>query len=197
MEHEESTKSLDPGKDRRWQYAIRILTGAMFALLGIFVGIIIYFIARPTPFDPLSFQTVLIREVAEDGTIIIPQVPDKEAPSVYVNQGLPTFIQFCAETDEAFDATGNTWFVNNETGARYDVNTDIILRIRPGCISARVTFDIPEQIRVDLLDLPSGNPPSGESSQWHLEGEVTPKQDGGVTAPWKSEAFYIIAERAP
>lgn len=190
-------KSLDPGKDRRWQYTIRILTGGMFMLLAIFAAIIVYWIARPTPFDPLRFQTVLIREVSDDGTIVIPQVPGEDAPSIYINQPLPAVFQFCSDGNEEFKATGNSWFVDATHNTRYVLNEDLESTIRYGCVSPRLMIEVPDQIRSDLLDFASGLGSSGTASPWYIEGELTPNQSGGVTATWKSEIFYIIAEREP
>jgi hypothetical protein len=195
--HQENSKALEPGRDRRWQYGIRILTGAMMVLFMVFVGIIIYFITKPTPFDPLRFQTVLIREVEPDGTIIIPQVPGEDAPSIYVNQTLPAVFQFCSDAEEDFVATGNSWFVDATHGTRYVLNEDIESTIRYGCVAPRLHIEVPAQVRVDLLDFASGVGPSGAASPWYVEGELTPNRDGGVTATWKSEIFYIIAEQEP
>lgn len=194
---EVSHEKLETGKERRSQLVVRVLTGGMLVLLAIFIGIVIYWIARPDPFDPLVFQTVLIREVQDDGTIVIPQVPGEDAPSIYVNQDLPANFQFCSNAEEEFKATGNSWFVDSTHGTRYVLNENLESTIRPGCVSPRLNLEVPDQVRADLLDFSSGLGPSGSASPWHIEGELTPNQDGGVTAHWKSELFYIIAENAP
>lgn len=188
-----NSHTLEPGKDRRWQYMVRALTAGMVVLLLIFVGLAIYWLARPTPFDPLSFPTVLIREVKDDGTIVIPQVPGADAPSIFVNEVLPTVFQYCSNADDDFSAIGNSWFVNADTGDRYTLNQNISSVIHPGCVAPRVDIAVPAQVRIDLLEPSSGNKPSGLTSPWYIEGELTPTRQGGVTAKWRSEIFYIVA----
>lgn len=193
-EHE---KPLDPGKDRRWQYGMRILTGGMIALFAIFVGIIIYWIARPEPFDPLEFQTAQVRVIAEDGAVIVPQVPGEDAPSIYIDQELPVIFNFCSTARDQFTAVGNSWFVDATHHERYVLNEGLESTVRPGCVAPRLSIKIPAQVRADLLDFASGAGPSGEASPWYIEGELIPTRDGSVTASWRSEIFYIIAEEEP
>lgn len=195
--HTENEKPLEPGKDRRWQYGIRILTAGMVALFLLFVGIIAYWVIRPEPFDPLTFQTTQVRVVAEDGAIIVPQVPGEDAPSIYVDQELPIIFYFCSSAEDIFAAVGNSWFVNGVTGEHYVLNENLQSTIRPGCVSPRLDLEIPDQVRVDLLDRASGAEPSGELTPWYIEGELTPTRSGGVTANWRSEIFYIVAAEEP
>lgn len=194
---DEMDKALEPGQDRRWQYGIRILTGGMVALFLVFVGIIIYWLARPEPFDPLTFQTAQVRVVADDGAVIVPQVPGEDAPSIYIDQELPVIFNFCSDAHSEFTATGDSWFVDATHGERYVLNEDLESTIRPGCVAPRLKIEIPNQVRADLLDFASGAGPSGDASPWYIEGELTPNRDGGVTATWRSEIFYIIAEEEP
>lgn len=190
-------KALEPGQDRRWQYGIRILTGGMVVLFLVFVGIIIYWIARPSQFDPLEFQTAQIRVVAEDGAILVPQVPGEDAPSIYIDQELPIIFNFCSTADSEFRAVGNSWFVDATHNERYVLNENLESTVRPGCVAPRLNIKIPAQVRADLLDFASGAGPSGDTSPWYIEGELTPTRGGGVTATWRSEIFYIVAEEEP
>jgi hypothetical protein len=180
--------------DRRWQYAIRVLTGGMIALFLIFGGIIVYWVARPTPFDPLIFQTAQVRTITEDGAIIVPQVPGEDAPSIYLDQDLPIIIYFCSNADEEFVAKRSSWFVDAVRGDRYLLREGLESVIRSGCVAPRLDVEIPPQVHADLLNQMNGY---GETSSWYIEGEVTPDRDGGVTSHWRSEIFYIIAESEP
>lgn len=195
--HQENDKSLRPGQDRRWQYGIRFLTGGMVILFLVFVGIIVYWIARPEPFDPLTFQTAQVRVISDDGAVIVPQVPGEDAPSVYINEEIPIIFNFCSDATSEFRAVGNSWFVDATHNERYVLNEGLESTVRPGCVAPRLNVEIPSQVRADLLDFASGVGPSGDSSRWYIEGELTPIRDGGVTATWRSEIFYIVAEEAP
>jgi hypothetical protein len=189
--------ALDHGPDRRWQLFVRVLTVGMIALFGVFVAIIAYWLIRPDPFAPLTFQTVRVIQVNEDGTIIVPQVAGYDAPSIYIDQRLPLSFSFCSSSHETFDAVGNSWIVDATHGTRYELNKNLLSTIRPGCFSPRVRVELPTDLKVDLEGFVGGPSNSPLSSPWYVEGELTPEREGGVTATWQSETFLIVAEREP
>lgn len=181
---------------KRSRWVLAALTASMIGMTAILIGVIIYWLASPEPFDPLTFDTVKVQAVEADGTIRIPQVQDVDAPSVYADEPVPLVFSFCSSATDEFTATGNSWFVDATHGTRYVLNEGIESTIRPTCVSPRLNVEIPAQVRADLLDYASGEGPSGTASPWYIEGELTPNQDGGVTATWRSQVFFIVADTA-
>jgi len=182
--------------DLRISRALNALIVLVAISLVVLIGVLIYSVVRPHPFDPITFETVSVQRVEGDGTIVIPQVEGFDAPSVYLGDPVPTFIERCSSADEEFDADASAYFVNQETGIRYPHTRHLDVVIESGCVQIRVGFDMPTQMIADLQDF-GGVLPNPETSLWYIEGSVTPTQSGGVSADYQTELFTIVNRPTP
>lgn len=179
--------------DKRIARALNVLIVLVVLCLIGLLGFTIWGAFRPAEFDPITFETVSVQLVDKDGAIIIPQVDGYEAPSVYLGDPVPTFIQRCSSADEPFDADATAYFVNQDTGIRYTHTEILNVMIESGCVQIRVIFDMPQQMVADLQKF-------GEdfgvtepfASVWYIEGTVDPKKSGGVSAPYVTELFTVV-----
>lgn len=174
-----------------------VLLVTMIGIGAMAVVLAIYWVLRPTPTQPFTFETVRIEDVLEGGLVVIPQVPGFDAPSLYVDDHIPATYPRCSSADREVEAVGNSWMVNASTGDRYTLNANIESMIQPGCATPRFHLTMPTQVQLEILNTASGANPSGESSAWYIQGQLTPRAAGGRASEYRSETFLIIASYRP
>lgn len=166
-----------------------VTIGALLVSIGIIV-VVVYRLISPEPEQPLTFETVTVTIVEDDGNVRIPQVDGFAAPSITASEGaVPFLMHLCNESDSIAPGTAFTDFVVDESGERFRfADEGVDFNIEPGCQQVRFTLEMPRQMIVLVDDQQSVLP--GDAVSFHMEGEF--RIDTGAVANWQSESYLVV-----
>jgi len=169
---------------------LRVLTG-----LGVLIGVglivvMLWVIAQPERFQPLTYQTGRVVVIEPDGTPRVPQVGGYDAPSIVASSdGVPVNMELCSDHDETIHTTAKTWFVSSDTHTRTQFSEEgTEFPVEPGCVTIRFKLEIPREVVNEVDNQTSAR--STDSVAFTIEGEVD--IDNGGTAMWRTESFLIV-----
>lgn len=171
------------GRARKLERVLLPLIGASVAL---FVGSIVYvFALRVEPYAPISYTTQQIAAITDDGRLEVPEVEGVEAPSVYLDELVPTLGDVCNSANVAVKVSGGiSWERLTPRGFRVSAGRGTN-EIEPGCRSLAFENMIPEEVRADVeaSDVPE---------LWQIAGVVQIDEPNGGTTQWRTESFWIV-----
>lgn len=174
---------------------IQVLIWFMAVSMITIGGGALYLITRPPKFQPLTYSTVKIMRVDPSGAVVIPQVEGNAAPSILASDRVVPFaMEQCSSHDETFRARFKTWFVDLETGDRFQFSAGgTEIDITPGCESPRFELGLSREL---LYHINSRGLALNTPTRWRVEGEGLPTdQDNAVPSYWETETFLIISDR--
>lgn len=164
--------------DRTMRLVVRTLAAvACLALVAAAASLL-----RPRSFDSLNYAPQQVAMLGDDGVTVVPRVDGFDGPAVSVADGVvPVVGTTCNTSDEPVEVEASIWWERMEPrGRRIQVLDDFGLVVEPGCEQQQYENEIPDQV---ILDRPQ---------QWRITGAVTPTRDGGVTATWTTETFWLV-----
>lgn len=177
-------------REQRVNVVLKALTLAAVAVGVCMLGVLVWitFLSSST-YNPITFETVRVVEVLDDGAVRIPQVMGYEAPSINASdQAVPLLVNRCSSATESITATATTDFVVDATGERFRFSGGTDVAVTPGCVQSRFSLEMPREM-LALVDNQDGARES-DAVSFHMEGFLD--IEGGGTATWVSESYLVI-----
>lgn len=166
----------------------------------ILVASVVYASTRPAPYNPITYETQQILIVnGENGTVAVPRLPGIDGPAILVGTpgiaaAVPVRASACNMDTGPVPVHGIAeWHSVDPLGFRHRT-ADGPNVVAPGCAIRNFQNPVPADVLADVETLARQG---RQNTKWHIVGEVTPLQPGGVTALWTTETFTLSLSTGP